>query len=82
MLVARRSRVELDALQKQMASTPIESPSRLRTVLDELRWRWQLRRSEAEGITLIYIWVFLFLCWLIVLVAAVTVKIEAIGWPR
>jgi hypothetical protein len=81
-LVERRSRSMLNALQQQMASTPIEPPGRLQTLLNELRWRRQLRRSETGGVTPIRAMVFLFLCWLILIAAVVIVKIEAIGWPR
>ena len=80
-LVERRLQVSLDALQKRMASTPIEPPGRLRTLLDELRWRWQLRRSWSRGMTLISVVVFLSLCWLILLAAIVIVKMVSIGLP-
>ena len=80
-LVERRLQVSLDALRKRMASTPIEPPGRLRTLLDELRWRWQLRRSWSRGMTLISVVVFLSLCWLILLAAIVIVKMVSIGWP-
>jgi hypothetical protein len=79
-LVERRLRVNLDALRHRMASTPIEPPGPFRTLLDELRWRRQVRRSWSRGMTPISVMVFLFLCWLMLLAAIVIVKIVSIGW--
>ena len=78
-LVERRLRVKLDALRQRMEATPIEPHGRLRTLLDELRWRWQLRGSWSPGMTPISAMVFLLLCWLILLAVIVIVKIVSIG---
>src|SRR5215468_6666210 len=47
----RRLDVKLDALRREMAARPVETPSRIRTLLDELRWRGQLRRTWSGGMT-------------------------------
>ena len=78
-LVERRLRVKLDALRQQIASTPIGSPGPLRTLLDELRWRRQLRRSWSRGMTPIRTIVFLLVCWVILATTVVIVKIVSIG---
>jgi len=43
--------VKLDALRREMAARPVETPGRIRTLVDELRWRRQLRRSLSGGMT-------------------------------
>src|SRR5215469_10371867 len=45
----RRLDVKLDALRREMAARPVEIPGRMRTLLDELRWRGQLRRSSSPS---------------------------------
>jgi len=47
----RRLDVKLDALRQEMAARPVETPGRIRTLVDELRWRRQLRRSFSGGMT-------------------------------
>jgi len=47
----RRLDVKLDALRREMAARPVETPGRIRILIDELRWRWQLRRSLSGGMT-------------------------------
>jgi hypothetical protein len=61
-LATRRQKVKLAALRLEMAARPVEAPGRLRTILDEFRWR-QLQRSLSGGMTAAG-WVFalLFLC--------------------
>jgi len=77
-LAMRRQTVKLDALRRKRAAEPIQSPNRLRALLDELRWRWQLRRSLFGGRMTAVGWVFaLFLCWLVLLLIVVAVRIVA-----
>jgi hypothetical protein len=47
----RRLEVKLDALRRRMAEERIETPGRLRTIFDELRWRRELRRSLSGRMT-------------------------------
>jgi len=47
----RRLDVKLDALRQEMAARPVETPSRIRTLVDEVKWRRQLRRSFSSGMT-------------------------------
>src|SRR5215468_2554446 len=47
----RRLDVKLDALRQEMAARPVETHGRIRTLVDELRWRRQLRRSFSGGMT-------------------------------
>jgi hypothetical protein len=74
-LVARRQKVKLDALRRQMAAKAIETtPGRLRTVLTELRWRRQLRRSLSSGMAATR-WMIVFLFgWAIGLAVVVAVN--------
>ena len=47
----RRLDVKLDALRQEMAARPVKTPGRIHTLVDELRWRRQLRRSFSGGMT-------------------------------
>src|SRR5215469_9702086 len=47
----RRFDVELDALRREMATRRVEAPGPIRTLVDEVRWRRQLRRSCSGGMT-------------------------------
>ena len=47
----RRIDVKLDALRREMAARPVETPGRIRTLVDEVKWRRQLRRSFSSGMT-------------------------------
>src|SRR5271168_1184092 len=50
-LATRRQRVKFDTLRRQMAEKRVETPGRLWTIFDGLRWRRQLRRSVSGGMT-------------------------------
>ena len=64
-LQTRRLKVKFEELRRDRASKPIEkTPGRLRTILHELRWRWQLRRSFSGGMRAPGWMVALLLCWL------------------
>jgi hypothetical protein len=56
-LAMRRRKVKLDALRRKRAAEPIQSPNRLQTLIDELRWRWQLRRSLSGRMMTATAWV-------------------------
>ena len=43
--------MKLDALRQEMAARPVETPGRIHTLVEELRWRRQLRRSFSGGMT-------------------------------
>ena len=74
-LVSRRQKVKLDALRRQMVARPVEAtPGPLRTVLTELQWRRQLRRSLSSGMTATR-WMIVFLFgWVIGLAVVVVVN--------
>jgi hypothetical protein len=68
----RRLDVKLDALRRDMASRPVETPGWIRTLVDELiiRWRRQLRRSLSGGVKATT-WIIAFLLLSIALLAVV-----------
>jgi hypothetical protein len=64
-LQARRLEVKFEKLRRDRASKPLEkTPGRLRTILHELLWRWQLRRSLSGRMRALGWMVMLLLCWL------------------
>ena len=70
----RRLDVKLDALRREMAARPVQPPSRIRTLVDELRWRRQLRRSFSGGMMAIA-WVIALLL-ISIAILAVTVAVN------
>ena len=74
----RRLDVKLDALRQEMAARPVETPGRIRTLVDELRWRRQLRRSFSGGMTA---WVIaLLLISIAILAIIVAVNVYKLVW--
>lgn len=70
----RRRLDKVDVLRRERAARPAETAGRVRTLVDELRWRWQLRRSSSSGMTATA-WVISFLV-LVVTVLAVIVAVN------
>lgn len=66
----RRLDVKLNALRRDMASRPVETPGWIRTLVDDVRWRRQLRRSLSGGVK-VTTWIIAFLFLSIALLAVV-----------
>jgi len=76
----RRLDVKLDALRREMAARPVETPGRIRIVIDELRWRWQLRRSLSGGMTATAWVIALLLISITLLAVIVAIKVYGPVW--
>jgi len=75
-LATRRQKARFEALRRKRAAEPIQRSNRLRTLLDEVRWRWQLRRSLSGGRMTAAGWMIaLFLCWLLFLLILLALMI-------
>jgi hypothetical protein len=76
----RRLDVQLDALRREMAARPVETPGRIRTIVDEVRWRRQLRRSLSGGMTVTAWVIALLLISITILAVIVAVNVYGPVW--
>ena len=76
----RRLDVKLDALRREMATRPVETPGRIRTLVDEVRWHRQLRRSWSGGMTVTAWVIALSLISVTILAVIVAVKVYGPVW--
>ena len=72
--------MKLDALRQEMAARPVETPGQIRNLVDELRWRRQLRRSFSGGMTATAWVIALLLISIAILAIIVAVNVYKLVW--
>ena len=72
--------MKLDALRQEMAARPVKTAGRIRTLVDELRWRRQLRRSFSGGMTATAWVIALLLISIAILAIIVAVNVYKLVW--